>query len=100
MAIIRIGIDTAKHVFQVHGVDEAEQPVLRRQVRRIEREVVAQGKADTQIQTPKSIAIEFSWFPPLPLARELKVVPLRRTGEFAAAAFRIEAPSVSWLGGI
>jgi transposase len=27
-------LDTAKHVFQVHGVDEAEQPVLRRQLRR------------------------------------------------------------------
>jgi transposase len=34
MAIIRVGVDTAKHVFQVHGVDENEQPVLRKQVRR------------------------------------------------------------------
>jgi transposase len=34
MTIIRIGLDTSKHVFQVHGVDENEQPVLRRQVRR------------------------------------------------------------------
>jgi len=34
MTIIRIGLDTAKHVFQVHGVDESEQPVLRRQLRR------------------------------------------------------------------
>jgi transposase len=34
MAIIRVGVDTAKHVFQVHGVDEDERPVLRRQVRR------------------------------------------------------------------
>lgn len=34
MRIIRIGLDTAKHVFQVHGVDEQEQPVLRRQLRR------------------------------------------------------------------
>jgi transposase len=38
MTIIRIGLDTSKHVFQVHGVDEAEQPVLRRQVRRSEME--------------------------------------------------------------
>ena len=36
MTIIRIGLDTSKHVFQVHGVDESEQPVLRRQVRRSE----------------------------------------------------------------
>ena len=34
MSIIRVGIDTAKHVFQVHGVDEDEQPVLRKQLRR------------------------------------------------------------------
>lgn len=34
MRIIRVGLDIAKHVFQVHGVDEKEQPVLRRQVRR------------------------------------------------------------------
>ena len=27
MTIIRIGLDTAKHVFQVHGVDENEQTV-------------------------------------------------------------------------
>jgi hypothetical protein len=29
MRIIRIGLDTAKHVFQVHGVDESETAVLR-----------------------------------------------------------------------
>jgi transposase len=34
MTIIRIGLDTSKHVFQVHGVDESEAPVLRRQLRR------------------------------------------------------------------
>ena len=34
MTIIRIGLDTSKHVFQVHGVDESEQPVVRRQIRR------------------------------------------------------------------
>jgi transposase len=36
MTISRIGLDTSKHVFQFHGVDENEQPVLRRQVRRSE----------------------------------------------------------------
>lgn len=34
MTIIRIGLDTAKHVFQVHGVDKNEQVVLRRQLGR------------------------------------------------------------------
>ena len=36
MTIIRVGLDTSKHVFQIHGVDENEQPVLRRQIRRSE----------------------------------------------------------------
>ncbi len=34
MTIIRIGLDTSKHVFQAHGVEENEEPVLRRQLRR------------------------------------------------------------------
>jgi hypothetical protein len=28
MTIIRIGLDTSKHIFQAHGVDEREQAVL------------------------------------------------------------------------
>ena len=32
--IIRIGIDTSKSVFVLHGVDAAEQPILRRKLRR------------------------------------------------------------------
>src|SRR3990170_4833236 len=32
--IIRIGVDTSKSVFQLHGVDEAEKPVLRKRLTR------------------------------------------------------------------
>jgi len=32
--IIRIGMDTSKHIFQLHGVDAAERPVLRKRVGR------------------------------------------------------------------
>ena len=32
--VIRIGIDTSKHVFQLHGVNAAEEPVLRKKLRR------------------------------------------------------------------
>jgi transposase len=32
--IIRIGLDTSKHIFQLHGVDAAEQPVLRKRLSR------------------------------------------------------------------
>jgi len=34
--IIRVGMDTSKHFFQVHGVDASERPVLRRKLRRNE----------------------------------------------------------------
>ncbi|MGZ6565518.1 MAG: IS110 family RNA-guided transposase [Solirubrobacteraceae bacterium] len=34
--IIRIGMDTSKHFFQLHGVNAAEQPVLRKRLRRRE----------------------------------------------------------------
>jgi len=32
--VIRIGVDTSKSVFQLHGVDAAERPVLRKRLRR------------------------------------------------------------------
>ena len=32
--LIRIGMDTSKSVFQLHGVDSVEQPILRRKLRR------------------------------------------------------------------
>jgi transposase len=34
--IIRIGMDTSKHIFQLHGVDATERPVMRRKLRRNE----------------------------------------------------------------
>ena len=34
--IIRIGMDTSKHVFQLHGVNASEEPVLRKKLRRSE----------------------------------------------------------------
>jgi transposase len=49
MTIIRIGLDTAKHVFQVHGVDEDEEPVLRKQLRRSEMEKFFGKLAPTRI---------------------------------------------------
>jgi transposase len=49
MTIIRIGLDTSKHVFQVHGVSENEQAVLRRQFRRGEVEKFFAKLAPTRI---------------------------------------------------
>lgn len=36
MKIIRVGVDLAKNVFQVHGVDRHEKPVWRRRLSRAE----------------------------------------------------------------
>ena len=47
--IIRIGLDTSKHVFQVHGVDTAERTVLRKQLRRDEVERFFAKLAPTRI---------------------------------------------------
>jgi transposase len=49
MTIIRVGLDTSKHVFQIHGVDENERPVLRRQLRRGEVAKVFAKLAPTRI---------------------------------------------------
>ena len=49
MMITRIGLDTSKHVFQIHGVDGNEQPVLRRQIRRSEVEKVFAKLPPTRI---------------------------------------------------
>lgn len=50
--IIRIGMDTSKHVFQLHGVDAGEQVVLRRRLRR------SQVVAFFAAQAPLEIGIE------------------------------------------
>ena len=46
------GMDTSKHVFQLHGVDDTEVPVLRKKLRR--KEMVAFFER----LTPTTIAIE------------------------------------------
>ena len=34
MKLIRIGVDLAKNVFQIHGVDRFEKPIWRKKLRR------------------------------------------------------------------
>jgi transposase len=47
--ISRIGMDTSKHVFQLHGVNAAEVPVLRKKLRRKEMVTFFQKLAPTVI---------------------------------------------------
>jgi hypothetical protein len=41
MQVTTIGLDLAKHVFQIHGIDAAEKVVVRKQLRRGLRGAVA-----------------------------------------------------------
>ncbi len=47
--ISRIGMDTSKHIFQLHGVDATERPVLRRKLRRKEMIAFFEKLAPTRI---------------------------------------------------
>src|SRR5258708_40162149 len=47
--IIRVGLDTSKSVFQLHGVDAAERPVLLRKLRRGDLERFFAGLPRTMI---------------------------------------------------
>ena len=49
--ISRIGMDTSKHVFQLHGVDAAERPVLRRKLRRRDMIAFFERLAPTRVAT-------------------------------------------------
>src|SRR5215212_8593220 len=49
MELKRIAIDTSKHVFTVHGVDEHERPVLRRNLKRTEMEAFFGKLAPTEV---------------------------------------------------
>lgn len=50
--VIRIGVDTSKSVFQLHGVNAAEQPILREKLSR--REMVK----FFEIAPPTTVALE------------------------------------------
>ena len=47
--ISRIGMDTSKHIFQLHGVNAAEAPVLRKKLRRKEMVTFFENLAPTEI---------------------------------------------------
>ena len=47
--ITRIGMDTSKHIFQLHGMNEAEKPILRKNLRRKELMTFFEELLPTQI---------------------------------------------------
>jgi len=49
MELKRIAIDTSKHVFTIHGVDQQERPILRRELRRAQIEPFFGKLAPTEV---------------------------------------------------
>lgn len=49
MQFKRVSIDTSKHVFTIHGVDDVERPVLRREIRRAQVEPFFAKLAPTEL---------------------------------------------------
>jgi transposase len=49
MKFKRISIDTSKHVFTIHGVDDQERPILRREIRRAQVEPFFAKLAPTEV---------------------------------------------------
>ena len=68
--IIRIGMDTSKHIFQLHGVDAAERPVLRRKLRR------------------NQVLAFFAKLPPAVIGMEACGRPITGRGSCASSAMR------------
>lgn len=52
--LIRVGMDTSKSVFRLHGVNEREEPVLRRKLRRKEMIKFFAGLAPTVVDAGPS----------------------------------------------
>jgi len=87
--IARIGMDTSKHVFQLHGVNAAEEPVLRKKLRRKEMErffeklpptliaIEACGGSHHWARRLRSIGHEVKLIPPQ-CESDLKIDPTRR----------------------
>ena len=53
--VSRIGMDTSKHIFQLHGVDAAERPVLRRKLRRRDMIAFFERLSPTRAHHPSEI---------------------------------------------
>ena len=49
MKFKRIAIDTSKHVFTIHGVDERDQPILRRELKRVQIEAFFSRLPGTEV---------------------------------------------------
>ena len=73
--IIRVGMDTSKHVFQLHGVNAAEEPILRKKLRRKEM-VDFFGKLPPTVVAIEACGGSHHWARALQsLGHEVKILP-------------------------
>jgi transposase len=73
--ITRIGMDTSKHVFQLHGVNAAEVPALRKKLRRKEMAKFFEGLPPTQVAI-EACGSSHHWARLLQLlGHEVKLIP-------------------------
>jgi transposase len=97
MEFKRIAIDTAKHVFTIHGVDEQERTVLRRELRRAQVEPFFAKLAPTEIAL-EACAGSHHWGRVLGrLGHRVKLVPPQYVKPFVKRAKndRIDAEAIS-----
>jgi transposase len=80
--ISRIGMDTSKHIFQLHGVNTAEEPVLRKKLRR--KEMFASLE---RIQADESLPA---------LARELFAAQAEEYAQLQAQIDKVDARLIAW----
>jgi transposase len=80
----RIGMDTSKHLFQLHGVDAAEQPVLRRKLSR--KQVLAFfAKLEPTVVGLEACGGAHHWGRELEqLGHEVKLLPAQRVKPYVA----------------
>src|SRR5258706_27370 len=97
--IIRIGMDTSKHIFQLHGVDAAEQPVLRTQLSNTIRGYAAEFgvTAAKGLDKIEPLLAQIAQEEDLPaLARELFATEGREYARLQAELKAIEARLMAW----
>jgi len=82
--LIRIGMDTSKSVFVLHGVDAAEQPVLRRKLRRQQVVGFFAKLPSTQIGIEACGASHYWGRELAALGHEVKLLPAQRVKPYVA----------------
>ncbi len=93
----RLAIDTSKHVFTLHGVDAADRPVLRRELRRGRFEAFLAGLAPTEVVLEACGGSHHWGRRALALGHRVRLIPPRYAKPFVKRGKndRIDAEAIS-----